>query len=176
MFSTDFIFRQQENLVDTQKCQAEFRSLCNKILLMGSFLKYFQKGLQFEAFIMMIEMRYKSLLVSKLHPPGLIWGEQWQYGNNYKPCRAQPNISKITCAIVSIIFFVFFSHRSFHNTYGTTPFKYWVIWRRSRNTFQGNQSIITVVKVSLSVFSKNKISHSIRFHPIVKQSESGGRT
>ena len=33
MFSTDFIFRQQENLVDNQKCQAGFRQLCNKILL-----------------------------------------------------------------------------------------------------------------------------------------------
>ena len=33
MFSTDFIFRQQENLVDIQKCQAGFRQLCNKILL-----------------------------------------------------------------------------------------------------------------------------------------------
>ena len=31
MFSTDFIFR-QENLVDNQKCQAGFRPLCNKIL------------------------------------------------------------------------------------------------------------------------------------------------
>ena len=34
MFSTDFIFRQQENLVDNQKCQARFRPLCNKILLL----------------------------------------------------------------------------------------------------------------------------------------------
>ena len=33
MFSTDFIFRQQENLVDNQKCQAGIRPLCNKILL-----------------------------------------------------------------------------------------------------------------------------------------------
>ena len=31
MFSTNFIFRQQENLVDNQKCQAGFRPLCNKI-------------------------------------------------------------------------------------------------------------------------------------------------
>ena len=31
MFSTDFIFRQQENLVDNQKCQSGFRPLCNKI-------------------------------------------------------------------------------------------------------------------------------------------------
>ena len=37
MFSTDFILRQQENLVDNQKCQAGFRPLCNKILL--SFLE-----------------------------------------------------------------------------------------------------------------------------------------
>ena len=33
MFSTDYKFRQQENLVDNQKYQAEFRPLCNKILL-----------------------------------------------------------------------------------------------------------------------------------------------
>ena len=33
MFSTDFIFRQQENLVDNQKCQAGFSPLCIKILL-----------------------------------------------------------------------------------------------------------------------------------------------
>ena len=32
MFSTYFIFRQLENLVDNQKCQAGFRPLCNKIL------------------------------------------------------------------------------------------------------------------------------------------------
>ena len=32
MFSTDFIFRQQENLVDNQKSQAGFRPLRNKIL------------------------------------------------------------------------------------------------------------------------------------------------
>ena len=41
MFSTDFIFRQQENLVDNQKnlvdnqkCQAGFRPLFNKILFL----------------------------------------------------------------------------------------------------------------------------------------------
>ena len=33
MFSTDLIFKQQENLVDNQKCQAGFRPLCNKILV-----------------------------------------------------------------------------------------------------------------------------------------------
>ena len=36
MFSTDFIFRQQENLVDNQKSQAGFRPLRNKILLLLS--------------------------------------------------------------------------------------------------------------------------------------------
>ena len=41
MFSTDFIFRQQENLVDNQKCWAGFRPLCNKILLkLHGFMKY----------------------------------------------------------------------------------------------------------------------------------------
>ena len=34
MFSTDFIFRQQENLVDNQKSQAGYRPLRNKILLL----------------------------------------------------------------------------------------------------------------------------------------------
>jgi hypothetical protein len=33
MFSTEFIFRQKENIVDNQKCQAGFRPLCNKIPL-----------------------------------------------------------------------------------------------------------------------------------------------
>jgi hypothetical protein len=32
----DFIFRQQENLVDNQKCQAGFRLLCNKIQVLHS--------------------------------------------------------------------------------------------------------------------------------------------
>ena len=31
MFPIDFIFKQQENLVDNQKCQAGFRPLCKKI-------------------------------------------------------------------------------------------------------------------------------------------------
>ena len=33
MFSTDFIFR-EENLVDNQRCQAGFKPLCNKILVL----------------------------------------------------------------------------------------------------------------------------------------------
>ena len=40
MFSTDFIFRQQENLVDNQKCQAGFRPLCNKILFLKPSLSF----------------------------------------------------------------------------------------------------------------------------------------
>ena len=40
MFSTDFIFRQQENLVDNQKCQAGFRQLCNKILFQTLSMTY----------------------------------------------------------------------------------------------------------------------------------------
>ena len=34
LFSTDCVFRQQENLNDNHKCQAGFRPLCNKILLL----------------------------------------------------------------------------------------------------------------------------------------------
>ena len=40
MFSTDFIFRQKENLVDNQKCQAGFRPLCNKILFQSFFFEF----------------------------------------------------------------------------------------------------------------------------------------
>ena len=39
MFSTDFIFRQQENFVDNQKCWAGFRPLCNKILFFTLWLQ-----------------------------------------------------------------------------------------------------------------------------------------
>ena len=34
MFSTDFMFRQQENIVDTQKSQGGYRPLHNKTLLL----------------------------------------------------------------------------------------------------------------------------------------------
>ena len=46
MFSTDFIFRQQENLVDNQKYQAGFRPLCNKILLSANdfYMVFFEIG------------------------------------------------------------------------------------------------------------------------------------
>ena len=47
MFSTDFIFRQQEIFVDNQKCQAGFRPLCNKILLFILRLFEFQRSCQF---------------------------------------------------------------------------------------------------------------------------------
>ena len=47
MFSTEFIFKQQENLVDNQKCQAEFRPLCNKILfLVDKILSNKDKGIK----------------------------------------------------------------------------------------------------------------------------------
>ena len=42
MFSTDFIFRQQKNLVDNQKFQAGFRPLCNKILFLSVISNKFQ--------------------------------------------------------------------------------------------------------------------------------------
>ena len=45
MFSTDFTFRQQENLVDNQKCFAGFRPLFNKILVV-----YLQKRI-YQTFI-----------------------------------------------------------------------------------------------------------------------------
>jgi hypothetical protein len=57
MFSTDFIFRQQENLVENKKCHAGFRPLCplcNIILLSnyhisgysfcGNYLLFFECG------------------------------------------------------------------------------------------------------------------------------------
>ena len=44
MFSTDFIFRQQENLVDNQKCQAGFRPLCNKILFLHPWKSHAHRG------------------------------------------------------------------------------------------------------------------------------------
>ena len=41
MFSTDFIFRQQENLVDNQKCQAGLRQLLmQQNIICGGFLKF----------------------------------------------------------------------------------------------------------------------------------------
>ena len=43
MFSTYFTFRQQENLVDNQKCQAGFRPLCNKILLKDPLMTFFSR-------------------------------------------------------------------------------------------------------------------------------------
>ena len=50
MFSTNFIFRQQENLVDNQKCQAGFRPLCNKIpLLFFRLPDYATDGRQFKS-------------------------------------------------------------------------------------------------------------------------------
>ena len=45
MFSTDFIFRQQENFVDNQKCQAGFRPLYNKILFIGKLVQCLVVGI-----------------------------------------------------------------------------------------------------------------------------------
>ena len=39
LFSTDFIFRQQENLADNQKCQAGIRPLRKKIPFLSSLFK-----------------------------------------------------------------------------------------------------------------------------------------
>ena len=49
MFSTDFIFRQQENLVDNQKCQAGFKPLCNKILMIYFSTSNLRSGLQYSS-------------------------------------------------------------------------------------------------------------------------------
>ena len=54
MFSTDFIFRQQENLVDNRKCQAGFRPLFNKILLSPLCLAL-------KSLLQFIQMSHKSL-------------------------------------------------------------------------------------------------------------------
>ena len=60
MFSTDFIFRQQENLVDNQKCWAGFRPLCNKILLcflisdVYSYLPFLYSCVSFMGVIMLL--------------------------------------------------------------------------------------------------------------------------
>ena len=51
MFSTDFMFRQQENLVENQKYQAEFRLLCNKILILHLVLDKFKHSLKKRAVI-----------------------------------------------------------------------------------------------------------------------------
>ena len=51
MFSTDFIFRQQENLVDNQKSQVGYRPLRNKIL----FLTFQNSCLQTSEIFQLIE-------------------------------------------------------------------------------------------------------------------------
>ena len=65
MFSTDFIFRQQENLVDNQKCQAGFRPLCNKILKLS--FKFFKQN-QWKTLILseVIQLTRLNVLLSKL--------------------------------------------------------------------------------------------------------------
>ena len=62
MFSTDFIFRQQENLVDNQKCQAGFRPLCNKIPLSNSLLSYLA---QLQILVISLYMFLANLFLNK---------------------------------------------------------------------------------------------------------------
>ena len=57
MFSTDFIFRQQENLVDNQKCQAGFRLLCNKILTLKPSLNAVAQTFCFIRYAYIVEER-----------------------------------------------------------------------------------------------------------------------
>ena len=59
MFSTDFVFRQPENIVDNQKCQAGFRPLCNKILFLG--LSYSNVPAQIIWFFMTINSKQADL-------------------------------------------------------------------------------------------------------------------
>ena len=82
MFSSDFIFRQQENLVDNQKCQAGFRPLCNKILLSNLKLDnylcfslfYFQMRAYRYGTYSAIFGSGASLLYNQTLLPGLLFG------------------------------------------------------------------------------------------------------
>ena len=62
MFSTDFIFRKQENLVDNQKCQAGFRPLCNRMFccIFGWYF-YIEIRLKYEKNILLSSSRAFSL-------------------------------------------------------------------------------------------------------------------
>jgi hypothetical protein len=62
MFSTDFIFRQQENLVDIQKYQAGFRPLCNKIpWLKGNCSKWISIF-----FLRKVKLKWQKIVFSSL--------------------------------------------------------------------------------------------------------------
>ena len=71
MFSTDFIFRQQENLVDNQKCQAGFRPLCNKILFQSCSLltQMCFKSLHYQACDMITDKEGMPRIVGKSQMP-----------------------------------------------------------------------------------------------------------
>ena len=60
MFSTDFIFRRQENLVDNQKCNAEFKPLCKKNTSKIKMTNSSKKGL------CLVDFRNISIAVSSL--------------------------------------------------------------------------------------------------------------
>ena len=68
MFSTDFIFRQQENLVDNQKCQAGFRPQCNKILLL-LWAGKFKLSAQESALASFVGNMTKINIPSEIEPP-----------------------------------------------------------------------------------------------------------
>ena len=75
MFSTDFIFRQQENLVDNQKCQAGFRPLCNKTLIthskefsgnQGKHQNFHPSILTYKFGLILIGMKQKKFFLKKI--------------------------------------------------------------------------------------------------------------
>ncbi len=69
MFSTDFIFRQQENLVDNQKCQAGFRLLRNKIPFfydLSSFARLFSLSLHNKTASIFMETRERVGMSKKM--------------------------------------------------------------------------------------------------------------
>ena len=74
MFSTDFIFRQQENLIDNQKCWAGFRPLCNKILLLFSnekILFIFYWGIKDISLMIFLKMYWPNLAEKGLRIIGI---------------------------------------------------------------------------------------------------------
>ena len=71
LFSTDFIFRQQENLVDNEKCHAGFRLLCNKILMY--YIEQF-------SFFLVVGSPMKDIFpgfIPGTGPPKGWWGTRW---------------------------------------------------------------------------------------------------
>ena len=80
MFSTDFIFRQQENLVDNQICQAEFRPLCNKILFLFCFSRSQDQQLLFNCLTVWILVCFTFIPCPLLVQDCLnyiVWSQIW---------------------------------------------------------------------------------------------------